>query len=105
MTRKALRAFVILPCAAALILGVSAAQAESMRSDTFTIPFAFQVQNHTLPPGLYRVEQEPGTDIAQLVNLQTREHVQIMRAAVHQPGKVRITFTDTAGRHTLTKIE
>lgn len=101
MMQKAFRALVILPCAAALILGVSAARAAAVKSETFAIPFAFQVEKQTLPPGEYRVEQAQGLDIAMLVNIKTGQKVGIVRpAATHEPGKVKLVFKG----HTLTQI-
>jgi hypothetical protein len=89
---KAIRAFVILPCAT-LIVGALALQAAAVKSEKFRIPFDFQVQKQTLPAGEYTVQQADGSEIVLLINTSTGDRVEFIRpATTHQQGKVRLVF-------------
>jgi hypothetical protein len=107
MKQRTLRAFALLPCAA-LILGASALQASTVKSDRFEIPFAFQVQNHkTLPAGEYQVQQAPGSELAILVNRKTGESFRFIRPwprPADKEGKFRLKFRNTEEGHVLKQI-
>jgi hypothetical protein len=105
MFQRAIRVFALLP-GAALILGVSALQASTVKSEKFEIPFAFQVRHHTtLPAGEYQVQRSAGSDIAFLVNTQTGDRVQFLRpAGVSQEGKARLIFENSENGHLLKAI-
>jgi len=101
---KAIRAFVILPCAA-LALSTFALQAAAVKSETFKIPFEFQVQKQTMPAGDYRVQQAQGSDIALLENTKTGKRVEFVRPTpTHQQGKVRLVFEGGQNHRSLTRI-
>jgi hypothetical protein len=105
MTQRTLRAFALLPCAA-LMLGASAMQASTVKSDKFEIPFEFKVQSHkTLPAGEYEVLQASGSNFAILVNRHTGERVQFLRPSnTHQEGKARLIFENNEYGHSLKRI-
>jgi hypothetical protein len=105
MTQRAIRVFALLPCAA-LLLGASALQASTVKSEKFEIPFDFQVQNRmTLPAGEYQVQQASGSELAMLVNTKTGKGVQFIRpSSLHEPGKTRLVFEATANGHSLKSI-
>jgi hypothetical protein len=98
MKQGTLRIFSLLPCAT-LILGASALQASTVKSDRFEIPFAFQVQNHkTLPAGEYQVQQAAGSELATLVNRRTGESFRFIRpwpTPADKEGKFRLMFKNT----------
>jgi hypothetical protein len=77
-----------------------------LKSEKVEIPFAFSVQNQkTLPPGLYQVEQELGSEIASLVNTKTGERVNFLRPdTTHEKGKAHLVFENTARGHALKSI-
>jgi hypothetical protein len=101
---KAFRAFVILPCAA-LVLSTFALQAAAVKTETFAIPFQFQVQKQTMPAGEYRINQAQGSDIAQLVNTKTGQRVEFIRpTTTHQQGKARLVFEGGENHRSLTRI-
>jgi hypothetical protein len=86
-------------------MGVSALRAAATMSENFNIPFAFQVQNHTMPAGEYRIQQEEGESFATLVNTRTGARIQMLRPAnTHQQGKARLVFEGGPGRPSLTRI-
>jgi hypothetical protein len=92
ISSKAIRTFALVLGSAALYSG-SQLQAATRRSESVTVPFAFQVQNTTLPAGQYRVEQQFGTEIASIVNVKTRRSVQILRPATSRvDGSTELTF-------------
>jgi hypothetical protein len=99
-TRKAL-----LPCAA-LILGASALQATTVKSEKFEIPFEFKVQKlQTLPAGEYEVQQAGGSDFAILVNRKTGQRVQFLRPPnTHEEGKARLIFENNENGYSLKRI-
>lgn len=66
-------------------------------SEKIPIPFAFRVGGKALPAGEYWMEQDFGAECAMLVNVQTRERVQVLRKAGHVQGKVKLVFE--AGRN------
>src|ERR1022692_4726820 len=105
MTQRIFRAFALLPCAA-LILGASAVQASTIKSDKYEIPFEFKVQKHkTLPAGEYEVQQATGSNFAILVNRHTGERVQFLRPAnTHEEGKARLIFENNENGHSLKRI-
>jgi len=104
MINRALRACVILPCAA-LILGSSAMQAAAIKSEKFSIPFEFQVQKTILPAGEYRIQQADGSNVAVLVNTRTGASAQLLRPSpTHEEGKARLVFEDGESRHFLKHI-
>jgi hypothetical protein len=107
MKQITLRAFAFLPCAA-LILGASAVQASTVKSDRFEIPFAFQVQSHKmLPAGEYQVQQAEGSELAILVNRRTGESFRFIRpssTAAGKEGKFRLMFESTETGQLLKQI-
>src|SRR5580698_5855518 len=104
MISKALRAFVMIPCAS-LILGAFALQAAPVTSEKLDIPFEFQVQKHVLPAGEYQIQQANGSNIAVLVNTKTNERAQFIRPAnTHEEGKARLVFVDGESRRFLKNI-
>ena len=104
MKQRTLRAFALLPCAA-LILGASAMQASTIKSDKIEIPFEFKVQHKTLPAGQYEVQQAGGSDFAILVNRKTGERVQFLRPSnTHEEGKARLIFENDENGHSLKRI-
>ena len=105
MTQRTIRAFALLPCAA-LILGTTALEASTVKSEKIEIPFEFQVQKHkTLPAGQYEIRQESGSELAILVNRRTGESVQFIRpSSTHEEGKARLTFETTENGHLLKHI-
>jgi hypothetical protein len=99
MLYRAIRSVVIMSCAAL------AMQAAATESERFEIPFAFQVQKETLPPGVYQVQQADGSNIATLVNKRTGERVEFIRpASTRQEGKARLVFENGEGRRLLKQI-
>jgi hypothetical protein len=105
MTQRTFRALALLPCAA-LLMGASAMQASTIKSDKIEIPFEFKVQKHrTLPAGEYEVQQATGSNFAILVNRHTGERVQFLRPSnTHQEGKARLIFENTENGHSLKRI-
>jgi hypothetical protein len=104
MTKRTLRALAFMPCAA-LILGASALQASTVRSEKFQIPFPFQAQNHVMPAGVYEVEQAAGSDFAVLINGKTGERVRYRRPSyIRQEGKARLVFENNQNGHLLKQI-
>ena len=92
ISTKAIRTFALVLGSTALF-SASQLQAASRRSAPVTVPFAFQVQNTTLPAGQYRVEQQFGTEIASIVNVKTRRSVQFLRPATSRvEGSAELTF-------------
>jgi hypothetical protein len=79
------------------MLGASALQASTVKSEKFEIPFAFHVQKHkTLPAGEYQIQQASGSELAFLVNTKTGERVQFIRSqATHEEGKARLVFENS----------
>ena len=76
----------------------ASALATSFQSVKVSIPFQFKVSKMTLPAGEYRLHQEPGNDIAYLVNLKTGQQVQILRGpGVRSEGRVKLVF-ENAGK-------
>jgi hypothetical protein len=104
MVKKAIRVSALAACAALVMGGVL--QASTLKSEKVEIPFAFSVQNQkTLPPGLYQVEQELGSEIASLVNTKTGERVNFLRPdTTHEKGKAHLVFENTARGHALKRI-
>ena len=106
MINRTLRAFALLPCAA-LILGASALQASTVKSDRFEIPFAFQVQHKTLPAGEYQVQQAADSELAVLVNRKTGESFRFIRPRpmpADKEGKFRLKFRNTEEGRVLKQI-
>jgi hypothetical protein len=104
MTKRTLRAFALLPCAA-LILGASALQASTVRSDKFQIPFPFKAQNHVMPAGEYETEQAGNSDFVILTNRKTGERVRYRRPSyVREEGKARLIFENNQDGHLLKQI-
>ena len=105
MINRTLRVFALLPCVA-LIMGASAMQASTVKSDKFEIPFEFKVQKHkTLPAGEYEVQQAGGSNFAVLVNRKTGERVQFLRPSnTHEEGKARLIFEDDENGRLLKRI-
>jgi hypothetical protein len=105
MIQKTFRALALLPCAA-LILGASAMQASTVKSDKFEIPFEFKVQKHQiLPAGEYEVQQASDSSFATLVNRKTGERVQFLRpSTTHEQGKARLIFKNTETGEALIRI-
>jgi hypothetical protein len=104
MIHKAFRALVILPCFA-LAAGAFALQAATVQSEKFEIPFAFQVQNQTLPAGEYQIQQTDGSSVAVLLNTKTHDRAQVIRpAGTRQEGKARLVFVDGESHHYLKQI-
>jgi hypothetical protein len=102
--QKAFRIHVILPCAA-LVLSTVALQAAAVKTETFAIPFEFQVQRQTMPAGEYRIQQAQGSDIALLVNTKTGKRVEFIRpATTHEQGKARLVFEGGENHRSLTRI-
>jgi hypothetical protein len=102
--KRILRAFALLPCAA-LILGTSALQASTVRSDKFQIPFSFKAQNHVMAAGDYDVEQATGSDFVILTNRKTGERVRYLRPSdVREAGKARLVFENKQDGHLLKQI-
>jgi hypothetical protein len=95
---------------AALALGAIAMTATSLNAAGYeatkvSIPFSFRVAKKTLPPGNYRIDQEYGTEIATLTNLQTAERVKVLRSnSVHERGTVRLIFHSDANGYTLASV-
>ena len=101
---KAIRAFVILPCAA-LLAGTFVMQAAAVKSETFRIPFDFRVQKQSLPAGEYSIQQSQGSEIVILTNTKTGKHVELLRPVTrHEPGKAHLEFKDDANGKALTAI-
>jgi hypothetical protein len=101
---KAIRALVILPCAA-LVLSTFALQAAPLKSEKFSIPFEFRVQNQILPAGEYQIQQTDGSGFALLVNTKTGERIEFVRPlGTHREGKARLVFEDREGRQALKRI-
>jgi hypothetical protein len=99
MLYRALSSAVILSCAALAL------QAAAVESEKFEIPFSFQVQNETLPAGVYQVQQADGSNIAILINKTTGERVDFLRpAATHKEGKTQLVFRNEEGRRLLKQI-
>ena len=104
MTKRILRALALLPCAA-LILGASALQASTVRSEKFQIPFPFKAQNQVMPAGEYEVEQAAGSDFAILINHKTGERVPFRRPSyIREEGKARLVFENNQNGHLLKQI-
>jgi hypothetical protein len=105
MTQRTLRLFALLPCAA-MILGASALQASTVKSDKFDIPFDFKVQKHrTLPAGQYEVQQATDSNFVILMNRKTGERVQFLRPSnTHEEGKARLVFENNENGHLLKQI-
>jgi hypothetical protein len=105
MMNKATRVSAPLPCAILLLAG-SVLQASAVIAERVEIPFDFQVQKHKImPAGDYRVEQDPGSGFALLVNRKTGETVELPSPpTAHQRGKVRLVFEKTANGHWLKSI-
>lgn len=95
-----------------LALGVTAVLATNplsaqtaLRSETVTIPFAFHVQDASLPAGEYRLESIFGKDIVILINVQTGQRVQVLRhEAAGVPGKAKLIFELGAQGYTLKRL-
>ena len=76
-----------------LMLGVAALGFGEGRVWNVTIPYQFHIDKKTLPAGEYQLEQSTGSDIATLINLKTREKVQMIRPMTIQvPGKAYFTL-------------
>ena len=104
MTKRTLRAFALVPCAA-LILGASALQASMVRSETFRIPFPFKAQNHVMSAGEYEIEQATGSDFVALTNRKTGERVRFWRPSfVREEGKAHLVFENNPDGHLLKQI-
>lgn len=104
MTKRTLRAFALLPCAA-LILGASALQASTVKSEKFKIPFPFKAQNHVMAAGEYETEQTTGSDFVVLTNRKTGESVRFRRPSyVREEGKARLIFENNQDGHLLKQI-
>ena len=96
MIKNAVGVSVLLACAAL----IPALQASPVTSETFNIPFEFQVQHsHTiLPAGEYQIQETAESPIVFLVNTKTGKRVQFIRPApVHQGGKARLIFETVEG--------
>ena len=101
---KAIRALVIIPCAA-LMLSTYALQAAPLKSEKFSIPFEFRVQKQTLPAGEYQIRQTSEAGYVLLVNTKTGESVEFIRPSnTHQEGKARLVFEGEPGRQSLKRI-
>jgi hypothetical protein len=104
MTKRTFRALALLPCAA-LIVGASAVQASTVKSDKIEIPFEFKVQHKTLPAGEYEVQQASGSNSAILVNRHTGDRVQFLRPSnTHTEGKARLIFDNKENGHSLKQV-
>ena len=83
----------------------ASALATSFQSERVSIPFQFKVSKMTLPAGEYRLHQEPGNDIAYLVNLKTGQQIQMLRSSgTRLEGRARLVFENTPGGYLLKAI-
>jgi hypothetical protein len=95
---------------AALALGAIAMTATSgiaagYEATNISIPFSFRVAKKTMPAGTYRVDQEYGTEIATITNVQTADRVKVLRSnSVHDRGKVRLIFHTDANGYSLSSV-
>lgn len=88
-----------LVCSSALLLGAAAVsftgslQATELCSERVTIPFTFQADKVVLPSGTYRVEQDFGSPLITLVNVETGQRIQVIRREpARHDGKLKLTF-------------
>jgi hypothetical protein len=74
----------------------ASAFATTFRTEKVEIPFAFHVSKTSMPAGEYRVQQNFGSGIAFLVNLQTGQQVQVLRDGANSAdGKAKLVFENT----------
>jgi hypothetical protein len=94
MNSKLVRTFA-LALGSAAIMFTGSAQAAT-RTSSVSVPFQFEVNHKMMPAGEYRVEQDWGTDIASVVNVNTGQRVQVLRPASRRiEGRARFEFTRT----------
>jgi hypothetical protein len=87
------------------LAAVGSLSAADISSQEFAVPFAFNVDNITLPAGHYRVEQTFGKPIVFVVNTETGHRIQIARENVNEgTGHAKLTFEKTENGYKLSKV-
>jgi hypothetical protein len=89
----------------AALAGAGRVQAADIESKTVAVPFAFKVNNVTLPAGPYRVEQNIGKQMVFIVNMQTGHRIPVMREnGTERLGSATLTFEKTGQGYKLSRI-